>query len=270
MLTFLFWNLKGSRQDILSNLVRTHSVDVLMLAECPIKAASVLATLNHESVDFFYPQSSCPKIAIYTRFSDQYVLPQDTGDDFTIQRLALPGRPEILLCVVHFPSKLRQDPIDQTMYAVKFSELLVRAEETVSHCRTLLVGDLNMNPYEDGVVATRCLHAVMTREIARRPSRKVKFESNPYFYNPMWAHFGERNEGHAGTYYFSSPKARADFWNIYDQLLLRADLLPYFRNEDLEVLHHDRSTNVSFLTSEGYPDRESVSDHLPILFRLHI
>jgi hypothetical protein len=171
--------------------------------------------------------------------------------------------------VVHFPSKLGQDPIDQTMFVVKFSEILARAEDNVGHSRTLLVGDLNMNPYEDGLVATRCLHAVSTKEIARRPPRRVKFESNPYFYNPMWAHFGERNEGHAGTYYYPSPKARSDFWNIYGQVLLRPDLPAYFRNEELQVLHQDVDANQSFLTMEGHPDRESVSDHLPILFRLH-
>jgi hypothetical protein len=176
----------------------------------------------------------------------------------------------MLLCVVHFPSKLRQAPVDQTIFAVNFSDTLARAEESVKHSRTLLVGDLNMNPYEDGLVATRCLHAVATREIARRPPRRVKYESNSYFYNPMWAHFGEQSEGHAGTYYYANPKARADFWNIYDQVLLRADLLPYFRNEDLQVLHKDVDANLSFLTPKGHPDREEVSDHLPILFRLHI
>src|SRR6266851_361992 len=142
------------------------------------------------------------------------------------------------------------------MFAVNFSDTLANAEEAVNHNRTLLVGDLNMNPYEDGVVATRGLHAVMTREIARRPLRRVKFESNRYFYNPMWSHFGEKDAGHAGTYYYASPKTRADFWNIYDQVLLRSDLLPSFRNEDLEILHKDDETNVSFVTQEGYPDKD--------------
>jgi hypothetical protein len=270
MLTLLFWNLKGSRPDILANLVRRHAVDILMLAECPLSAASVLGALNQQTSDFFYAASECPKIAIYTRFSEQYLLHQDNGADFTIKRLVLPNRPDLLLCVVHFPSKLRQERIDQTMFAVNFSEILTRAEETVNHTRTVLVGDFNMNPYEDGLVTSKGLHAVMTREIARRPPRRVKFESNLFFYNPMWNHFGEKGEGHAGTYYYSSTKTRADFWNIYDQVLLRADLLPYFLNEDLEILHRDVDANVSFLTQKGFPDKDAVSDHLPILFRLHI
>ncbi len=139
MLTFLFWNLKRSRADILAKLAKQHAVDVLMLAECPLKPASVLEALSQEWSDFFYVPTGCPKIGIYTRFSDEYLLAQKDGDDFSIRRLRLLERPEILLCVVHFPSKLRQDPIDQTMYAVNFCELLASAEEQAGHTRTVLV-----------------------------------------------------------------------------------------------------------------------------------
>jgi hypothetical protein len=197
-------------------------------------------------------------------------LPQDEDNDYTIRTLRLPSRLEILLCVVHFPSKLRQDPHDQASYTFEFSRVLARAEANVQHTRTLLVGDLNMNPYEDGVVGSSGLHAVMTRAIAEKRSRVVKFPSNMYFFNPMWGHFGEKAEGYAGTYYYSSPKARADFWNIYDQVLVRPDLLPYFRSQDVVVLHQDEGTNSSFLTREGLPDTKGVSDHLPILFSLHV
>jgi Endonuclease/Exonuclease/phosphatase family len=270
MLTFLFWNLKSQRSDLLAGLAKQHAVDVVMLAECPIKPATILEALNRERSDYFYVPTQCPKVSIYTRFSDEYLLAHMDGDDFSIRRLRLLNRPEILICTVHFPSKLRQDAIDQTMYTVNFSNELVKAEETAGHTRTVLVGDLNMNPYEDGMVTSKGLHAVMTREIASRPTRRVKFESNTYFYNPMWRHFGEREQGHAGTYYFANPKARADFWNIYDQVLLRPDLLPYFDPEDLMILHYDRVTNESFLTADGFPDTRRISDHLPILFRLRI
>jgi hypothetical protein len=137
------------------------------------------------------------------------------------------------------------------------------------HARTILTGDLNMNPYEDGMVVSNGLHAVMTREIALRETRTVKFKSNVFFYNPMWRHFGQRPEGHAGTYYLASPKTRADYWNIYDQVLIRPALLPYFHDEDLEIIHRDFDLNVSLLR-RGVPDHDSISDHLPILFRLRI
>jgi hypothetical protein len=270
MLTFMFWNLKQARRNILNNLVRTHKVDVLMLTECPMLPATVLEALNQRTSDFYYVPTDCAKIAVYTRFSDQYLLPVRSHADFTIARLALPTRQEILVCIVHFPSKSRYSPADQQGYASRFSDIVADAEEEVGHTRTLLVGDLNMNPYEDGVVTATGLHAVMTREIAHRRPRRVKFESNAHFYNPMWRHFGERAEGHAGTYYYSAPKTRADFWNIYDQVLLRPALLSHFRDEELHILHQDATAKVSFLTDRGLPDSASVSDHLPIVFVLRI
>jgi hypothetical protein len=277
MLTFLFWNLKSRNAGILASLVRQHRVDVLILAECPMLPATVLLALNRPRVEFFYAPSNCYKIHLYTRFSDEFVRPVRRpdnrviqGDDFSIRRLALPGRKEVLLCAVHFPSKLRQKPIDQTIYTTQFARVLAEAEESVAHTRTVLVGDLNMNPYDDGVVTTAGLHAVMTRRIALKESRRFKFESNLYFYNPMWSHFGEKKEGHAGTFYLPSPKARADFWNVYDQVLVRPDLLPYFRDEDVAILWQDRAANVSLLKPDGSPNGKEISDHLPILFRLTV
>ena len=271
MLTFLFWNLKQSRPDLLASLVQRHQVNVVMLAECPTLPARVLEALNQSTADFFYVQSECPRIAIYTRFAERYLAREKEDHYYTIRRLALPGHDEILVCVVHFPSKLFRSSSDQSYLATEFSKILVNTELEIGHSRTLLVGDLNMNPYEDGVVQAGCLHAVMTRGIARRPERVLDgLVCKPYFYNPMWSHFGERKQGHAGTYYYSSPKVRADFWNIYDQVLLRAQLLPFFHEETLRILHEDDATMVSFLTLKGHPDAEKVSDHLPILFSLDI
>lgn len=276
MLTFLFWNLKCGNADRLASLVRQHGVDVLVLAECPMLPGVILTALNRPTVDYFYAQSQCHKIQLYTRFSDEYVLPVRQGsdvilgDDFSLRRLALPTRQEVLLCAVHFPSKLRQQPLDQTAFVTRFADVLLDAENAAGHNRTVLVGDLNMNPYEDGVVMTTGLHAVMTRRIAVRESRRVKFESNPYFYNPMWLHFGEKRPGHAGTYYYSTPKARADFWNIYDQVLVRPALLPHFRDEEVEVLWRDEAAGEPLIGADGVPNWRQVSDHLPILFRLHV
>jgi hypothetical protein len=274
MLTFLFWNLKSDNIYVLAGLVKEHNVDVLILAECLIAPGLILAALNPTTAEYYYAQTDCAKLQLYTRFSDEYVLPVQKedgsamkGDDFTIRRLSLRDRPEVLLCGVHFPSKLYQTPADQTHYATRFANLLAEAEDAAGHTRTVLVGDLNMNPYEDGVVFASGLHAVMTRRIANKLTRRVKFESNLYFYNPMWAHFGEKVEGHAGTYYYSSPKTRADFWNIYDQVLIRPALLPYFRDDDVQIICRCLADDVPLVTPEGIPH---ISDHLPVLFRLHI
>jgi exonuclease III len=270
-LSFLFWNLNQPREDILASLAKQHHVDVLMLAECPTIPGKILMALNHASAQYFFVPSKCPRIMIFTRFPEYHLQPEAEGRHYAIRRLILPNRVTILLCVVHFPSKLRSGSAEQTAFASEFSkQILAPAEQHVGHSRTILVGDLNMNPYEDGVVQYNGLHAVSTRRIAQKQYRKVNtLESNRFFYNPMWQHFGERPEGHAGTYYYASPKARADYWNIFDQILVRPDLLPYFRDEDVRILHHDEKLNLSLLR-QGKPDQPTVSDHLPILCRLHL
>lgn len=278
MVTFLFWNIKSNNLNILSNFVRYHSVDILILAECPMKQGQVLSKLNSIKTEYRFVQSGCNRIHFYTRFEERYLLPVIHGSSkfeheyFSIRHLQLPGRTELLLCAVHFPSKLHQKNIDQTDFVVgKFAPILREAEETTLHKRTILVGDLNMNPYEDAVVTASGLHAVPTRKVALRDTRKInKAPSNRFFYNPMWKHFGENIEGRAGTYYFSSPKARADYWNIYDQVLVRPNLLAFFKDDDVKILSKDLTDNIPLIDSSGQPRADDISDHLPLLFRLHI
>lgn len=224
-LTFLFWNLKRARPDILANLVKRNAVDVLLLAECPLIPGAILTALNQDLTQYFFVPSTCAKIQTYTRFSEHYMPVISEGDDYTIRRINLPGRLEIQICAVHFPSKLYRTPADQTAYATDFATKILAPAES-QHARTVLVGDLNMNPYEDGMVQHNGLHAVMTREIASRERRTVKFESNRFFYNPMWQHFGERAEGHAGTYYLASPKSRADHAPIIGTSTIRCCCVP--------------------------------------------
>jgi hypothetical protein len=88
------------------------------------------------------------------------------------------------------------------------------------------------------------------------------------FYNPMWSLFGDWSPGPAGTYYYSNSEHRVFFWNIFDQVLIRPDLLDRFSNEELKVL--DSDGNVSFLSPRGVPNVKLGSDHLPILFKLEL
>src|SRR5260370_13733610 len=200
MLTFLFWNLKGNRPDLAANLVRHHGVDILMLAECPTVPANMLEALNRPSAEVSYLYEDHPKLAIYSRFADRWLRPIGKGNDYTIKEIALLERPALLLCVVHFPSKLYRTAEDQWSYTTTFcNSVLASAEKDAGHNRTIIVGDLNMNPYETALVAANAFHAVPTRAIASRERRTVKFESNRYFYNPIGRHFGARPQAHSGT-----------------------------------------------------------------------
>lgn len=142
---------------------------------------------------------------------------------------------------------------------------LRRAEEQHRHRRTIVVGDLNMNPFEAGVVNASGLHAMMTQAIVRDGSRDVQGREYPFFYNPMWGFFGDRTPGPPGTYYYRHSGHLSYDWNIFDQVLIRPEALPWFQG-DVEIL--TKVGDVELLGRHGRPNAEVGSDHLPIVFRL--
>ncbi len=270
MVTFLFWNLnQKSLGGRIAKLVEKYEVDIVILAECSIPPQLMVDALHRQTGrQFNLPPSACEKIVIYTEFPEGFLGARQEGNRFTIRRLALPGLDEILIVATHFPSKLYWSNEDQVLECVNLSEAIRLAEQEAGHSRTVLVGDLNMNPFEDGVVGAKGLHGVMTRQIAEKQTRIVQDREYPFFYNPMWGRLGDETEGPAGTYYDQRSKHVCFFWNMFDQVLLRPELLPFFRNEEMKILTEDGDG--PFVSQAGLPDDSIVSDHLPILFRLNL
>ncbi len=270
MITFLFWNVGAApRSAQIAQLAAHLDVDVLMLAEVGDDPADLLLTLNRESVAYSYaPGIVNTKIQVFSRFSDEAVAPVFETDRLAIRRFTLPETEEILLAVVHFPSKQHWSDDSQSMECARLAGDLLEAESIVGHQRTVLVGDFNMNPFETGVVSAGGLHAVMSRAIAKRESRIVQGRVYTFFYNPMWSVLGDGTPGPPGTYYDQSSEQKAFFWNMLDQVLIRPALLDRFRIEHLAIIDH--TGEHSLLTGLGLPNRAVGSDHLPILFRLSL
>ena len=112
-------------------------------------------------------------------------------------------------------------------------------------------------------------HAVMTTDTARRGSRKVGGETRAFFYNPMWGCLGDRTPGPPGTYYHDSPGHLPLFWNTFDQVLVRPDLLDVFDAGSLQIL--ERAGEVALRDPRsGRPNHRDASNHLPILFSLRV
>ena len=266
---FLFWNIKRNPLgQILAEIVQEHSIEVVILAECRDQI-TILQSLNaNTDRPFHLTDSGKTRVVIYTRFPIEFMQPEHSDDKFlTVRRMSLLGRKEILLAATHLPSK-SWSASTQKAIASRISKKIRGVEEKVGHSRTVLVGDLNMSPFEERVTSAEGLHAVMTREIAKKKARNIHEESYPFFYNPMWSRFGDATQGPPGTYYRAGSSFMEYFWHMYDQVLIRPDLLDLFDIEALQVLVKCRST--SFLRRSGVPDVARISDHLPLLFDLRI
>jgi len=273
MINFLFWNVHN--KPLLSSIVKLafrHEIDVLLLIENTIHSAQLLIELNQKEARYHYAPDKISdeneKIHIFTKFSSNFIRPIFKSERLTIRRLKLPLYKEILLAVTHFPSKLHWSNESQAFECVELANSIKMAESQVGHSKTVLVGDLNMNPFEDGVVSANGLHAVMTRQLAAKKKRVVQSKEYPFFYNPMWSLFGDGSPGPAGTYYYAKAEHKAYFWNMFDQVLIRPELLDSFKNEDLKII--DSDGDLSFLSADGLPNKKIASDHLPIFFRLNL
>lgn len=125
-----------------------------------------------------------------------------------------------------------------------------------------------MNPFEYGMVGADGIHGVMDRQIAARGMRVVRGENRRFFYNPMWNYFGDMAPGPPGTYFYDTGSQVNMYWNMFDQVLMRPELLNAFSHQNIRII-----TEVgpdSLLSKSGRPNTNYGSDHLPILLSLKL
>lgn len=269
MVTILFWNLyRKPIHERVARIVKHFDVDLVILAECSIASEILLDVLNGLEVGpFDCPVSFNGKIRLFSRLTDRTVDEQyvDPIGRVTVRQISGGAGSEFLLVACHLPSKPRSSN-SLAGYAGEVARGINETEDRLGHRRTILIGDLNMNPYEGGIVTAEALNAVMTKDRASREERVVSTRPYRFFYNPMWGLFGDRTAGPAGTYHYHSGDSADHYWHIYDQVLVRPGLIDALK----EIFILDSDGQESLLTENGFPDRSKASDHLPILCRFDI
>lgn len=268
-LTFLFWNIqKKNLNTHITQLCQLHDVDVLLLAEFGTNSAYYLeSNLQNIDKDYQYIQPlASAKVELFVKFdSSKIVQISDSSDDFSIRKINVIPAKEIILIGLHLPSKLYMTDNDQSIHQTKIVNLINAKEQEIGHTNTLVIGDFNMHPFQ--MVSAGNFHATMDKNIALKQTRTVKDEVYRYFYNPMWNFLGDNNKSKvAGTYYKNISGEYTNYhWNMFDQVLLRPDLLANFDEKSLEII---TSNGIISYIKNGQIDTK-YSDHLPIKFTLN-
>ncbi len=276
MARFLFWNLYGQQRRnaarraeflcrALRNLVTSQEIDVLLFAECKIPPEQLGRALNGTGPETYHRlDTRSRRIESWTRLPQKFFHERLNESRLSISELTIPGNLPVLFVAAHLkdPSRLTKEA-DRGSEATAVANSIRKQESLSGHNRTFVIGDLNMNPFETGMLDFRGLHSVMTRRLTEAVSKYKIREEFTCFYNPMWSLLGDNSPGPAGSYYFADAESATNpFWHMYDQLLIRPELLNTFRT--VEILNGDG--RISFLTKSGRPRKHSLSDHLPLLF----
>src|SRR5262249_17784633 len=147
---------------LLGAACREHAVDVLILAESQIPSSDVLRNLNSTGefrFDEFYAVPST--LRFFHRLPANSIHPVFDDGRVSIRRVKPPLGREILVVACHLPSKLHSSPQDQYYRVRKLRRDIIDAERSSGHQNSIVLGDFNMNPFEDAMNAADGLQAVM-------------------------------------------------------------------------------------------------------------
>ena len=260
-----FWNVRNNLLsiDVLSELVVEHCLDVIAVAESPISSEELALELSLSTGFQFSSDIVSQSSRITWAFkSSVTATPIFDGDKVSIREIQPPLGENLLLCAIHASSRMARDVAELNVLMPRAAAAVISAERTRGHDRTIVLGDFNLSPFDDGIISSESFHGVMSRKTAERISRTVYEKDRKFFYNPMWKFFAA-DDPVCGTYHFSSNNPLEYFWHIYDQIIFRPILIKNLSEPPVLVIQKTKSYQL--IDHNGYP---SVSDHLPILAKL--
>jgi hypothetical protein len=268
MPTLAFWNVNARvSPKTIAVLAREWDVDIIILAENETDRFAIQRELNEDTERLYFTDpGESDRLTILTRFHPPLRCLVRDSPGVAIRHYHLPLGESFLVVAVHLTSKLWSKTEDQIFAAVELGSYIREAEERVGHSRTIVIGDLNMNPFETGIVGSGGLHGVMDRRIVSTGSRKIRGKSQMFFYNPMWSKFGDTDPSPPGTYFYNSGSELNYFWHMFDQVLVRPALLDSLSNDSVSILSN--VGDMALLSALGRPDSRVASDHLPIVCKL--
>lgn len=264
-MNYLFWNVCGRKiqkiNDYLVDVVIDKDLNLISLAEYEDDKNDLLKKMMERGYDFYHiPNIGCKRIEIFSTIKPGQVEHLRDTDYYTIKRIPHPSLGKIIFAFVHFPSKQYANDRDLLVESIKFKNVIEDVEKECNSSVTVITGDFNMNPFEEGMMAAAGIHAFPTKFEANKKQRTIKGTKYSMFYNPMWSFFGDTGTP-VGTYYYSASHQYNLYWNIFDQVLVRPSLIEKISNVNI-------LTKINETDLIDKKDKPNISDHLPLLFNI--
>jgi hypothetical protein len=278
-LNIFLWNVQQKElSDTISHYILTNNTDVVVLLEDKMILSDRLAQINGLGTKYHICSSSDRHISIFTSFSSASFNIRRTKSNYISLVDFRFLTKQILFGAIHFPSNLfRGSEANDILYAGLLRQEIEATEAIVKHRNTLLVGDFNMGPFEKGMVRAEAFNAVMSRDIAASGPRKVSGAGTgqamtyKYFYNPMWSFLGDLSNFKPGTYFYNNDTADNHHkWYMFDQVLIRPDLIPNFVPSSLRIIETDQRSGPLMTFRNAKRLNSSYSDHLPLVFTMDL
>lgn len=260
---YIFWNVhkEPNANNYIYKLITQYHPDIVGIAEYGTQGKILESQLQNDGMEYSYIPKIGSRLDLFYRGSASVIKHAAETKYYTVKLLPF-GRQHQILVIVHLPSKLYKNNYDNFDILHEMLEDIDREKEKKKIENVVIMGDFNMNPFEDPMIAATALQAVPSREIAKKGSRIYMDKERIYYYNPMWNFLGDE-KCPMGTYYYQSPRNQALFWNTFDQFVVSSVLVDRVNTEHIKIIN--KIGNVSLAKDSGIP---KTSDHFPVYFEI--
>lgn len=266
-----FWNMNMNKDknknpdSIIIDLIEENHIDILILAEYNNSIEKLCEKLNGKRTKFKplkCKEIGCDKITgLYTeRFTH---VPLFANTRYYISSFST-AYFYLIICMVHAPSNIHKSNDDRRAFFARVYKEIERVETEANTGNTIIVGDLNSNPFDSSVVAADALHAIPHKEESTKMTRKIDGNSYKMFYNPSWK-LVALDKPPYGTFFYNNSNYVNYYWYLFDQVIIRPELIKAFNENSLKIVAKIKDTTL--LKNEYKPDGQ-ISDHLPIIFEI--
>lgn len=258
---------KSNINKCISEIIIEKSCDVIFLAEYP--AEEILKLCNE--VNVFSPQNykplpsygGCSHICglISNRYKTINVLHEDNR--YAIFKIGM-ATGILLIAAIHNVSKMSGGTFDQLNVLQRICSDLTEQETKFQSKNSIMVGDFNINPFEETSVSPNSLFAIPYKEELKNTTAVRQGIVREKFFNPSWKFLSNQKAPYA-SYYYNSSKSDNYYWNMFDQVIVRPRLINAFNMDSFSIITESETCQ---LMLNGKPNKNNFSDHLPIFFNI--
>lgn len=256
-MNILFWNTgKRPNTKVIEQLLNEYHIDIALFAEyTSLGIDSVIQDCDDEYV-WHDGNGGCEKITLIAKKDIKVSVVREHAR-FTIYRCNS-GTTQYIIIGAHLLDRIHHRQISRMVPINALNEFALETEKNAGHDRTIIIGDLNLNPFEEEVIGKPGLNAVLFRSLIDK-QEIIQYCGKRYkrFYNPILTYW--RDEiGKQGSIYYGSDEASL-YWNCFDQVLMRRSVVPQYKSMEYVT----QTTKTKLLANIG-PDKR-YSDHLPLV-----
>ena len=283
---FLFWNINLNNRgkepknlsekrenlvDVIQWIVDEYDINFVLLAETQRLSSSHLLKILNQSGKYNFKFRNNEGIEKFIAFDNlphtDVMQSTDRKGRITSFSYEINGK-KFLLNLVHLRDQFFNTITTLNAHARQHAERINLVEETHEADNTIVVGDFNLNPYDQAMISADHFNATMSKGVISQSEHRNFGENKyKYFYNPSWNLLGKWNEKNVlGTYYHNNTsEVNLSYWHVLDQLLLRGEIIKSFHEEDFKIIYEIPNHKI---LNNGIPNKNEYSDHLPIVFTL--